>query len=417
MIKSERANNKGFAALTTVLMVMVSSVIIMGGFAFMTLREVKVVRQASLSAQTVYAAESGVEDAIYRLVKGKNVTTGEIVEVGLASARVSDVSTVGSLKTIALEGVSGNVYRTIEVSLNMEASEVGFPYGVQVGSAGLTLGNSSVIDSNVYSNGNILGGGRIQSQITGSAVAAGMSSIRNIEIRQNAQAYSADECLVAGTLTYVTTKGSCLASSTAVTTTQMPTLDFPITAEQTAEWKAEALAGGTQSGFTIANGNATTTGPKKITGNVTLGDNVIWTIKGTVHVTGTLTLGNNVTIQLDGATYGSASGMIITDGTVNIGNYAAFNGTPGQSTSFVMLYTTYSGTHAIDVGNNLTGSIFYAPNGTIYFGNGFDLYQASANGINIANASTVVFNSGIQNVFFTSGKSAAWVIKSWKEIY
>src|SRR5204862_88423 len=81
------------------------------------------------------------------------------------------VSSAGTQKTINSEGVLANVYRTVETVIAQNISGAGFFYGIQVGDGGLDMGNSSTVNGNVYSNGNITGGNN--AWITGTAAVAG----------------------------------------------------------------------------------------------------------------------------------------------------------------------------------------------------------------------------------------------------
>jgi len=160
----------GFAALTAAIFVFAVSAVIIAGFTFVALREVRITRNLSSSVRGYYAAESGVEDAIYRFVSGKQIVSGETISTGTATGTIV-ITAAGSQKTITVEGVLGNVYRTVEAVIAENTVGASFFYGVQVSDGGLQMSNNSTVNGNVYSNGDINGGAG--STITGSATVAG----------------------------------------------------------------------------------------------------------------------------------------------------------------------------------------------------------------------------------------------------
>ena len=69
-LKAER----GFAAIISILAVMALGLIFSSGFLFVTLRNSEALKNEINSAQSYYAAEAGIEDAIYRV--RYNLNTG-----------------------------------------------------------------------------------------------------------------------------------------------------------------------------------------------------------------------------------------------------------------------------------------------------------------------------------------------------
>src|SRR3989344_293663 len=160
----------GFAALTATIFVFAVSAVLIAGLTFAALREVRITRNLSSSVRGYYAAESGVEDAIYRFVTGKQIVSGETISTGTGTGTIA-ITAAGSQKTISVEGVLGNVYRTVEAVIAGNTVGASFFYGVQVSDGGLQMSNNSTVNGNVYSNGSIIGGAG--SIITGSATVAG----------------------------------------------------------------------------------------------------------------------------------------------------------------------------------------------------------------------------------------------------
>lgn len=405
-------HSHGFAALTTLIFVVSISSLIISSFAFVSLREVRIARAYSNSIRSYYAAEAGIEDAIYRFVSGKQIADGETIAVGNATGTISIV-TLGSKKTITVEAISNNsIYRTVESMIAIEGTPVGFSYGVQVGNGGFELGDNSKIIGNVYSNGSIKGAGSAKSTITGTAQAVG--TIEYIRVDGSGYANILKDCSVGGTAYYKTSITSCSATSTSVLSQAPATLSFPISTEQINDWKADAEAGGSQGTTAIGNNKSVNLGPRKINGSLSVGNGSTITLTGTVWVTGSVSLGNNVTIQLASG-YGSGSGIFMADGPISTGNTATLKGT-GQGGSYLMIMSLYGPSDAIDIGNSATSSIFYAPNGIIDIGNGLNLREATGYGLRVGNNATITYEQGLLNPTFTTGPTANWIIQSWKEV-
>lgn len=189
---------------------------------------------------------------------------------------------------------------------------------------------------------------------------------------------------------------------------------FPISEANIAEWKAAAEAGGVIDGDVNLSGSSSSLGPKKINGNLTLSNNYILTLTGTVWVTGNINLSNNVQVKLS-SSYGSDSGVIVADGTISISNNTVFAGS-GQSGSYILLLTTNDSGSAINVANNASTVILNAQNGTISFANNAGAKSATAKLINLSNGGTITYESGLINVNFTSGPGGGYDILGWKEV-
>lgn len=189
--------------------------------------------------------------------------------------------------------------------------------------------------------------------------------------------------------------------------------DFPITDAQISEWENDASAGGTYNGNYSVSGSVSL-GPKKITGDLNFSANAILTVTGTLYVQGNVNTANNSVINLTSG-YGSSSGLIVTDGTASLSNNVTFSGS-GTTGSYIMLLTNDTSSSAINVSNNAGTVILVAPYGTISFSNNAGAKEAMAKTISLSNNASIVYESGLANVNFTSGPSGSYAITSWKEI-
>lgn len=188
---------------------------------------------------------------------------------------------------------------------------------------------------------------------------------------------------------------------------------FPISDANIAEWKASAEDGGTI-GTQNLSGSSSSLGPKKIEGDLTISNNYILNVTGTIYVTGNINISNGATIKLSSG-YGSDSGVIIADGTISISNNSVFTGS-GQAGSYILLVSTSNSSNAIDVYNNAGTVILNAQKGAINFSNNSGAKSATANLINLSNGATITYESGLINVNFSSGPSGGYDIIKWKEI-
>lgn len=132
--------------------------IIVAGLGLVVIIEQKIVTNAAYSAQAYYAAESGIEDSLYRLIKSQTYSASSTLPVGAGSAAVA-ISDVGTQKYILSKGQRFGRFRSLQAKLETggQSSSVSFSYGVQVGSGGLIMDNNSKVLGNIYSNGSIRG--------------------------------------------------------------------------------------------------------------------------------------------------------------------------------------------------------------------------------------------------------------------
>src|SRR3989344_6427275 len=155
-VSSFKFQERGFAAIISILAVLGMGLIFSSGFLFVTLRNSEALKNEINSMQSYYAAEAGIEDAIYRVRYNLNTGIYNTVAIGDFTATTT-VVTAGNTKTIAAQGGGHNVIRNAQTILTIDTSAVDFFYGVQVGEGGVEMGQSSEIRGSIYSNGSITG--------------------------------------------------------------------------------------------------------------------------------------------------------------------------------------------------------------------------------------------------------------------
>ncbi len=175
----------GYAAITTTIFMLIIALTIITAFTFFTLQEVGTNRAYVKSINTHYISESGIEDAIYRIITQKQIDASETLGVGDGTTAVT-VTSSGKNRTIRSEGKQSAFRHNLETTLVITTQDVSFVYGAQVGEGGLDMDNNSSISGSVYSSGSITGD--TGAVITGDAfVAAGApASINQSWTVQNA---------------------------------------------------------------------------------------------------------------------------------------------------------------------------------------------------------------------------------------
>lgn len=166
-----QSKETGQAVIASVIFLVLLSVVIIAGFATPLTRQLKSVRAAFDSRQAYFAAESGVEDAAYRLKNKLAYAASYNLTVGGATAAVSIIES-GNTRTINVTGDTRDHIRKLSTQLDL--SEVGADlfYGVQVSDGGLFMRAGSRVNGSVYSNGDIICESG-ECAVTGDAIVAG----------------------------------------------------------------------------------------------------------------------------------------------------------------------------------------------------------------------------------------------------
>lgn len=166
-IKKKLKNQKGAAMLTSVIFFLFISLAIIAGLVSPSVRAYKIVSADFNSKNSYFLAESGVEDAYYRIVNNIPIGSTEILNLEGNSTTTTITDSGINQKEINSLGDSFGNQRKVSIVLSTSPG-VSFNYGVQVGQGGLLLVGSSGIVGNVYANGPIIGSG--SSYITGTAI-------------------------------------------------------------------------------------------------------------------------------------------------------------------------------------------------------------------------------------------------------
>ncbi|TSC75839.1 MAG: Uncharacterized protein G01um101430_9 [Parcubacteria group bacterium Gr01-1014_30] len=415
-------SQKGFAALLMAILVLTIMLGISISLAFLTLGQQRISNNITNSSQAYYLAEAGIEDALLRLGQNMTICSPQpctyFVEINNLPVEVAISDMVAGARTITAEGAKQNLFRKIQVVYELSASGVGFFYGAQVGDGGIDLQNASRIIGNVFSNGNFVHTNTAQItgtvQVAGGGNQIGGGSDAGIEVGQDAYAAACENTNITG-IFYGLSQSNCTFSSFVLQSPPAPQT-FPISNAQIDQWKQEASDGGSIGSYTRDSGTSFL-GPVKIEGNLIIQNTAELVVQGTIWVTGNITIQNSARVHLD-AGYGSASGIIIADGVIDIKNNTVSSGS-GQGGSYLMYLSTFPGfpssSAAVIFQNFAVVDIIYSTNGFVEIQNNADLREVTAYGVRLKNSAELTYEIGLQNASFTSGPSAGWIVTSWEE--
>jgi hypothetical protein len=409
--------NSGAAMLMSVIFFLFISLAIISGLVSPAVREFKIANDLIKSRQSLFLSESGIEDAYFRLKTTKTIGSVETITLGDNSTTFTITDSGYNEKTISSLGDVNSLQRMNELILNT-GTGISFSYGIQSGLGGFIIGNA-IVHGNVYSNGTIVGANG--ATITGSAFSAGPSGlIDNVDIGEggvgDARANTVTNSTISGSL-YCKTGTSNSGKSCDTSQPNPGVVDMPITQAMIDQWKVDADINGDTIVGDLTISSPTTLGPKKITGNLAINDDL--TITGTIYVVGNITTANGAQVFLS-SSYGPNGGIIVSDGRVVLSNNVKFFGS-GSTGSYILLTTTSvcptgcSGLNAVEILNNVGAILVNSQNGTVHLNNNVELNEVVGNKIIIDNNAEIHYLSGLANSNFSSGPSGGWDIKNWKE--
>lgn len=402
---------------------MVITVILGGGFtlllalSFLIINEVRIGRAAVESVAAYYAAEAGIEDILLRLQPGYILPVSPAtLSVGSSSASVTVGPVVGGTRIITADGTMNNKARRVEVVATTVTTNVNFFYGAQVGEGGLVMDNNAIVDGNVFSNGNVSGGNG--SNITGTLQVSGArpgAELDNVDIGVNAYVDECTNASITGTL-HANGGGNCSYGSLTSSGLPISPIPLPLSDAQIQQWKNEAEAGGVINGnYILSNGQFGSLGPRKVTGELIVDNNATLEVTGIIWVVGKITIKNGATVRL-AASYGSLSGMMISNDLVLLDNGSVSTGS-GAPGSYLMYISTSASSQAIEVKQgNTQAAIVYTNTGAILLDNGADLREATGYRLHIKNNAVITYETGLADVLFSSGPGGRWTAATWQEV-
>lgn len=193
-----------------------------------------------------------------------------------------------------------------------------------------------------------------------------------------------------------------------------PPASMPLSDNNIQDWKDDAEAGGTTTGDVNVGYAGATLGPKKITGNVTVGGGGTLTVTGTLWIQGNLTISGGGKVKL-ASSYGSNSGVLVVDGVVSLTGGSDFAGS-GTAGSYPFVITTSAcpvapgcnGNNAIYLSGGSGTVALIAQNGTVQISGGANLKAVTAKQIAMDGGATLNYDSGLVSESFYSGPGGSW---------
>lgn len=164
---------QGYVLITALMFFLAGGIAVVAGLSDSVLREVRIVRNESTSKQSYYASESSLEDALFRIKVGKQISSTEAITVASSTATTTITKGVGDVQIITSIGDVFGTKRSLEATMDT-TSGVSFPFLLQGGLGGIDIQNGSII-GDVYTTGSIRGCGSCS--ISGQAVSAATATI------------------------------------------------------------------------------------------------------------------------------------------------------------------------------------------------------------------------------------------------
>lgn len=244
-------------------------------------------------------------------------------------------------------------------------------------------------------------------------MAGATGSMSGVIVNGNANAAVVNGSTVGGNLYCQTGSGN---NKSCDTTQPLPSaLPMPFSAANIQAWKDQAAAGTIRNSSWSISGStfASTSGAMKIVGDLTLNGGGILELNGPLWVTGTLSISGGSKIQLSDA-YGTSDEVIVVNkASLSGGGTVTGNGQVGN---YVLLVAEDTTGEAINASGGTGSVVLVAPYGTITFAGGTSAKSAIANRMVMSGGTTLIYESGLADISFTSGPSGAWNVDSWREI-
>ena len=429
-LKSQISNNfsgsnSGQAILTAVVFFMFISMIVVSGAYTVSYKESKLSRDFGTSKKSFFMAESGLEDLSYRLIKGKNYNTTEVLSLDGSSATTT-VADISGEKELTATGTASKMIRKSKIKLKNN-NGVSFHYGVQVGEGGIVMENSSQVVGNVFSNGPIVG---LNSNIVkGDAISAGPAgSVNGTHATGTVYAHSISNSDIDKDAYYITISNTIVDGIKYSGSPDQATSSLPITDAMIEDWKTAAAVSVINSPCPYNISSNAVIGPVKINCNLKISGSPTVTIAGPVWVVGNIEIDNSPIVKL-ASSLGANSVAVIADNPANrttsskieLANSAEFqnSGTEGSYILFISQNNSAQNggsEKALTAENSISGEVLvYAGHGEVHLKNSISLREVSAYKIRLSNSAQVVYKTGLANLLFTSGPSGGYSIESWRE--
>lgn len=379
------------------------------------------------SKKSYFLTEAAGEDAVYRILKGKNYSSQEVLGLDGFFATTTIVAGGQGQDIESLGSVANNI-RKIKIGLAPGDSQVGFHYGVQVGDGGVEMENSSSVSGNIYANGPLVGAG--SNLIRGDAVSAGPAgSISGVHATSSAYSHSISNSLIDKDAYYQTISGTIVAGTLHPNSPDQPLRDMPISDNIVDGWEAAATSTIISSPCPYVIDDDAELGPVKINCDLTIKGSPTVTLNGTVWAKGNVAIQNTATLRVNPALGGKSVAIIadnpadrLASGKIDLSNSSVFFGS-GAEGSYILFISRNTSAESggedscIVLENSASGDVLlYGPHCEILLKNSAKLKEVTGYKVHLQNTANVIYESGLASLLFETGPSGSYSISSWQEI-
>ncbi len=340
-------------------------------------------RNTSKSLNAFYAANSGVEEAFYRLNHGSTNPGSFAIAVGAGSSAQVEISGTGDQRTIEAIGKYKNLVRKIKTEVVKTTIDSPFQYAIQAGNGGLEFTKKADIVGDIYSNGDI-------------------AATKSVNVGGSVFAYGSVSGLV--NAPSITSPAPKIA---------LPAFDFSVM--QIYLKKYPTIPGPYSPTGSL--GNVT------INGDLNIGTDILLT--GPIWVTGNLNIKANITLDSD-IISGGVSQIMVAEKIISIKPGSDIASTGGV---FLLIVSTYDpllpiinlcNDASIIINSNIENILYFAPNGCL----DIDAPTAAGGFTGSAIGKKIIFKQlqdGLQfdtnllSAEFGLTKKGGWLLTSFKE--
>lgn len=375
-------------------------------------------RATSKSLNAFYAANSGIEEAFYRLNHGSTNPGSFAVTAGESNAQVQ-ISGAGNQKTIEAVGTYKNFVRKIKVEVEISELAPGFKYAVHAGNGGFILAGAekNFVIGNVYSNQRVQG---FKKDCDKSAIKGTVWAVNSITKYKNGQG----PCIEENAFTPNFIEGYVLPPGQIITS-PAPT-PIPLPAFNLSLLKNRLTLGITSECSEAGPG---TLGDIIVNGDLTIDNNL--SICGPVWVKGKLTIKKDVIITISNLVSEPIGQIVLVDGLIEVESGTNFPTKVIQGKNTYVIFISeappvgniddWCDNPAITLKTHSQGALFYSLNSCVLINtessSGAGYYFGSVIGQKImldTNAS-LEYDPGLSGAVFGLTSGGGWQTVSFKE--
>jgi Flp pilus assembly protein TadG len=185
----------------------------------------------------------------------------------------------------------------------------------------------------------------------------------------------------------------------------------PVSESDIDSWETEASVSTHSGNYSIGGSSTGTLGPKKITGNMTVGDSATLNIAGTIWVQGNLSVGGSARIHPSNST---ENYIILVNGTVSLGGSAQIF---GSASSHIVIVSTSIADPAITISGSADDTVVSAPNGGLLVEGSGKVNVAAAKHISLTGSAQIEYDPSALDIDLTGGSGGGtFDVHSWKEV-